>query len=72
MNTKPAAHDAQRVEFAQEEGNHQGGLKRSDAAASFINTDHASSDFDDVGVLDRRDAQRAEQLNRCADIKLRE
>src|SRR6266568_1549551 len=64
-----AARDAQRVEFAQEQGNHQGGLHGADAAAGFINANGAGANLDDVAMLDGRHAQPAEQLEGRADIE---
>src|SRR6266700_3689360 len=55
-----AAPDAQRVEFAQEQGKHQGRLHGADAAAGLINAYGAGANLDDVAMLDGRHAQEPE------------
>ena len=55
-HAKRAPSDAEGIQLAQEEGNHQRGLERADATARLVNSHHPGADLDDVAVLERRNA----------------
>jgi hypothetical protein len=67
-NAQRAAHGAQGIKLAQEEGDHQRGLERADAAARVINADHSGSDLDHIAMRNSRNPYRTEQLDGDADV----
>ena len=69
-DTKDAPQSSEPVKFSKEEGEHERGLKRTNAAARFIDADHAGVDFNDIAVRDRRDVEEAEQFGRGGDVEL--
>jgi hypothetical protein len=57
------AQNGKGVEFAEEQGNHEGGLNRTDAAASFVNPDDPGADLDDIAMLRSGDAAKSEEFD---------
>jgi hypothetical protein len=62
-NAKRAAPGAERIEFAEEQRDHQRSLEGADTAARLVNADHSGANLDHAAMLNRRNPEKAQQFN---------